>query len=379
MKLNLAYATKLSSLPQRPLHQIVFSNTYSSLYEIKHHSVKPFSIRLKQCISKLSLCFYKSFTLTQSQEAPWIINEHLNERINTSLLCFSKKDVNPLVILSNFYNLNSKLIDYTKVFTDGSRSEEGCGCAAVFPNETLKFKLSSLCSSFFCEAYAIYKTLNRILQMPFTKYAIFTDSISVLLAMKKYVNVDPLIQQILNIYFQIITSNKKIIFIWIPSHIGIEGNEKADLAAKEAAKQRFHTHPLSSRDIRRYNNEKVQEMWNDTWKKLQPTKLSHIRSSLNENCQPHLETRRAQTIISRLRIGHSSLTHRHLLNKSSPPTCFYCNSPASLYHIISQCVHLNHIRLTFNLSPTYKDNVSKEDQCKRTINFLNHLNITHLI
>ena len=45
---------------------------------------------------------------------------------------------------------------------------------------------------------------------------------------------NPLILQILLKYHSLREASKKIILFWIPSYVGIPGNEKADIAAKKA-------------------------------------------------------------------------------------------------------------------------------------------------
>ena len=56
------------------------------------------------------------------------------------------------------------------------------------------------------------------------------------------------------------------------------------------------------------------------------------------------------SIITRLRIGHSFITHSHLLNNSPPPICPHCNVSHSIEHIIISCPHFNCVRnsLSFN-------------------------------
>jgi hypothetical protein len=45
---------------------------------------------------------------------------------------------------------------------------------------------------------------------------------------------NPLIFKAFNLYNDLIQSGYSILFCWVPSHVGIEGNELADKAAKSA-------------------------------------------------------------------------------------------------------------------------------------------------
>jgi len=43
-------------------------------------------------------------------------------------------------------------------------------------------------------------------------------------------------------------------------------------------------------------------------------------------------------------IGHTHLTHSHLLSKEPPPTCTYCFTLLTVEHILTNCSHYQSIR-----------------------------------
>ena len=63
------------------------------------------------------------------------------------------------------------------------------------------------------------------------KFIIFSDSLSVLKAMNHTSSKNPQIQKLLEKCHELLTY-KEIVFCWIPSHIGIQGNEMVDKQAK---------------------------------------------------------------------------------------------------------------------------------------------------
>ncbi len=65
-----------------------------------------------------------------------------------------------------------------------------------------------------------------------TTFIIFRDSLSALTALKNKNVTDPLTTQVLNRVYHL-SSYKEIIFCWIPSHLGIPGNDRVCLGSKK--------------------------------------------------------------------------------------------------------------------------------------------------
>jgi len=66
-------------------------------------------------------------------------------------------------------------------------------------------------------------------------------------------------------------------------------------------------------------------------------------------------SRRDAVVINRLRIGHTRLTHLHLLTGEDQPTCQFCRLPLTVNHILLECANLNTIPQRFFRVSSLKD------------------------
>ena len=94
-------------------------------------------------------------------------------------------------------------------------------------------------------------------------------------------------------YNQLISRGKDIIFCWIPSHVGIKGNEEADEAAKEALSLNEASKTIVASDLGNKINNLLQEEWQNEWESESNmnNKLERILPKLNENHTPKGMTR----------------------------------------------------------------------------------------
>ena len=66
------------------------------------------------------------------------------------------------------------------------------------------------------------------------------------------------------------------------------------------------------------------------------------------------DNRKEDVVLTRLRIGHSRLSHRHYLANEDPPECIPCNSPLTIKHILIECVNTADIRKQYFNCPDLK-------------------------
>ena len=102
--------------------------------------------------------------------------------------------------------------------------------ASVLYGELYQFRLPDNASIFSAELRALNLALSHIQQDAYWRYIIFTDSLSAMQAMENKRTDNPLIVTLLDKISEICT-NAHLVFCWLRSHVGINGNEEADKAA----------------------------------------------------------------------------------------------------------------------------------------------------
>ena len=80
----------------------------------------------------------------------------------------------------------------------------------------------------------------------------------------------------------------------------------------------------------------VSKSWQESWNAEINNKLHRIQLVIKPLVLKHLP-RRDEIIIHRLRVGHTYLTHSHLLHGEPPPVCDICHLPLTVEHILLSC------------------------------------------
>ena len=175
---------------------------------------------------------------TVSDTPPWSQSE---PQICLSLTKYKKKDTtNPEVYKQAFLEITSRNPNYVQIFTDGSKVDEKVAAAtvsSVAPNSPFSCRLRDHCSIYTAELQAILFALKQAYQSQERKFTFFSDSLSALQALGKLKTDHPLLIQIQELLHTINADQKDIVFMWVPGHVGIRGNEAADRAAKKARQE----------------------------------------------------------------------------------------------------------------------------------------------
>lgn len=131
---------------------------------------------------------------------------------------------------------------------------------------------------------------------------------------------------------------KRVLLVWVPGHLGIEGNRLADLAAKSALTLSIPERSLvTPRDISLPWKEHIKESWQAMWDESPHSKLKLIKRTIKAWKSSERNCRREEVILTRLRIGHTRTTHGYLISKDEPPKCPYCRVQLSVQHMFSDC------------------------------------------
>ena len=76
-----------------------------------------------------------------------------------------------------------------------------------------------------------------------------------------------------------------------------------------------------------------QEKWND----CDNNKLHEINTKFSSTVQLYSNNRKEDVILTRLKIGHTRITHKHYILNEEQPVCIACDCPLTVKHILIEC------------------------------------------
>ncbi|XP_055924544.1 uncharacterized protein LOC129956637 [Argiope bruennichi] len=278
-KLSELYFFHIESSINHPLRRINLPIGLGRLYNARPSNILPFRERVKRAFADVNILNLQIHNTTALALPPWDVPEisYLNP-----FLTYDKSTTSSIVFQQLFLYHRNEYSTHIPVFTDGSKTAYHVGCAVVIAEDTSSFQLSTLCSVLTAELMAIMIALEKISNLSDHKFCIYSDSMSALEALSHpHTKTHPLAIDILHLWRNLQTRNYQILFCWLPGHAGLFGNESADAAAKAASTS------LQRPDI---------TLW-----LVVPVRELDVK-------------------LTRLRIGHTRLAHKHLLFGERCPT-----------------------------------------------------------
>jgi ribonuclease HI len=283
--------------------------------------------------------------------------------------------ISPDLYKSNFYTFLSDKLNSLHIYTDGSKDDTGVAAAAVSNIAQFSCRLPSEASIFSAEARAIRLALDIVDSSNFTSSYIFSDSMSCLQAISNHKFAHPDILEILEKCHNLQTNGKLVKFCWIPSHVGIKGNELADSAAKTALQLPISQNlNLIYSDLKRHINTYFIETWQNQWNQTAFNKLQAIKPIIGETKLKSVTIRRDEVVLHRARIGHTHLTQSYLLKRENAPECGLCQCLLTVQHIFLDCPNYAHTRTKYFTVASLQELFSKVNLIT-IINYLKEIKV----
>ena len=161
---------------------------------------------------------------------------------------------------------------------------------------------------------------------------------------------EPFYYHIMNLLMSLSDKGTRVRFCWVPSHCGIDGNERVDQLAKEALDQDID--PLANvhyTDMKPLVNSYIQKLIQTKWDVAVHIYL--VKPTLGPTKKFQHLTRAEEVVITRLRIGHTKATKSHMLSREPPTGCHHCGQTLTIDHMLLEYALLQECRdeyYTFN-------------------------------
>ena len=202
--------------------------------------------------------------------------------------------------------------DFQFLYTDGSKDDHRTSYAVVshgLPGITTR--LPDDTSIYIAELQSILAALKVIENNNIPRACICSDSKSAIRSLINPSFTQHLHFDIFNLHHSLGENGTLITFLWIPCHSNINGNDKADLKAKEAlAIQNITDIPANFSNIKSSIRRHYLQFWQKTWESDGTTKqLYEIKPVIKPWSSSNLKCRKHEKALAKLRIGHTYLTH----------------------------------------------------------------------
>ena len=278
-------------------------------------------------------------------QPPWRRKEF---PIDIHLSKIGNKNENPIALSCIAKDYIDSHSNQLHIYTDASKTTDITSAAFFIPElkVTSAVLLPSDLNIFSAELIAIKLSIEWILNS-FREYniikhiVIFSDSLSSLSAIKAGSSQSR--PNIINEIFELVDKLDVIVkLVWIPSHLGIPGNETVDKAARFARENCAPTlnYPLALNEVYSKIQRYVLRKWQNVWQLSDTGKFyREIEPSVSLGIKYENTTRRKETVITRLRFGVCRTNeYLHKIKVLSTDRCHECKTDVeTVRHLLLDC------------------------------------------
>ena len=269
--------------------------------------------------------------------------------------------------LSKIAEINADIEIYTDGSTSGQQINGGAGIFIRKKDGTVTERMSmaagKYCSSYDGECVAMMEATRWIREKPVdnTKYAIFTDSLSLVCALKTN-NWKDSHEWLRWVKFNLSGMQKEVHICWIPSHCGTVGNEEADRLADDGAMKPQAQAPVTFGIVKA----KIRNLpWRPTHNRAMETYGDRLKPKYDVEKKWPAAVRR---LYSRLRTGHAVelMSYAKFICKEEDDTCPLCEDAIDkILHVICKCPGLEARRRMLSNEPfTINMMVTHPEMCR---------------
>lgn len=336
-QITLSISNRISANPTHPLYKLTTDDhPLQTKYSNRKFSSKPFSIRAHNLLRSLDVPLYTNPITMYRTYPPWSDNPI---EIIINLTKLKRSDTSAQKYQTAFNDILTKYANNDCVYTDGSLDGNNVGCAIVHKDLKFMFHLPNICSISTAELYAIYKAVKYTHEHISHDTLIISDSLSSIQSLNDAYSNNYIVQLIQT---SILTHHTpKIRFLWVPSHMGIDGNEEVDKYARESFTLPITHIDIPSQNMNTYIKDLNIKTWKTEWTNTDNNKLRCIKNDTNTLKYTNTLNRREKTVLNRLLIGHCNITHKFIFDKELPPHCHTCDKRLTVEHILVNCNELS--------------------------------------
>ena len=338
------FLSTVSQFPQLPIYNPIFltETTPPSIpnnKHIRHH----FELALQKSFKAHPL--QPIYTLSP----PWTFTPP-SIRLDLTQLSAPKN----IIYLQHIRSLIQEYPHHTLCLSDGSKSKTETAYAYSINGNIISHRIHNIASIHTAELMAIFACISQISQLPpNNNFLLLTDSLTSLHSLTDPYSTNPLVQRIHLTLLTLNSINSNITFVWIPGHIGLPEHDAVDRAAKQALlfSQLTDNTPAPVSDYKNHYRSLILQSWYTFWKNQQYNKLLPIKQTPTPWMSSLRDSRREEVILTRLRIGHTRITHSHLLNPESPTpsSCPHCHQQNLTAAHIFSCPQLQSLRTSLKI------------------------------